>query len=87
METDRGNGQREGFRGRWELYFRALVNISKELASDIKHVRLAGEGREGQEGKGNLVMSLMSGKARNKNITKPVGERGQVLNLACTGRN
>lgn len=53
MERDRGNGQREGFGGRWELNSRALVDMSRELASDmIRHIRHAGKGIWGQRGTG-----------------------------------
>ena len=45
------------------------------------------ECREGQDGKENLAMTLMSGKARDENITEPVEKSSQDLNLACTGRN
>lgn len=41
------------------------------------------EGREGQEGKGNLI----SGKARDEKIMEPVERSSQDLNMACTGRN
>lgn len=44
-------------------------------------------GREGQEGKENLAMTLMSGKARDENITEPAERSSRDLNLACTGRN
>lgn len=44
-------------------------------------------GREGQEGKEHLAISLMSGKARDEKITEPVERSSQDVNLACTGRN
>lgn len=51
MDGERGNGQMEGFRGRWERYSRAVVDVSRELASDmIRHVRHANEGIWGRKG-------------------------------------